>query len=287
MNHGRYRPMHTELDTRMKEKEVFSQLKLGEDRYTVVRCDGRAFHTFVEDAFLRRPFDERFAKAMAYGASMMMEELRGVFAYTQSDEVSILLSKKAALYDGRAEKLASVGASIMAVNFNIAFRDLWKPPAMRPDEPTWVPPNHPPPAYFDGRTVVLDDPQDVAEYFRWRQLDARRNAVNSQVYWMLREEGKSPKAAHSIMVNKSSEELISLLPRDYDGAPLAGGPVWAVNGIGVRREVVRRTGHNPITNEDVEVERRRIVTNWQQGDVVPTVLKAIEEEEQALSKETK
>ena len=44
-------------------------------------------------------------------------------------------------------------------------------------------------ACFDCRVSQLPNAENVIDYFRWRQEDANRNALNGHCYWTLRRDG--------------------------------------------------------------------------------------------------
>jgi tRNA(His) 5'-end guanylyltransferase len=50
-------------------------------------------------------------------------------------------------------------------------------------------------ACFDSRIWLGKDEAQVADYFRWRQSDAERCALNGWCYWLLRQQGHSYQAA--------------------------------------------------------------------------------------------
>ncbi|MFY0581846.1 hypothetical protein ACN28S_53015 [Cystobacter fuscus] len=47
------------------------------------------------------------------------------------------------------------------------------------------------PAVFDSRVWLGVNEDAVLDYFRWRQADATRCALNGWCYWTLRKEGQS------------------------------------------------------------------------------------------------
>lgn len=151
------------LGDRMKDYERETKMFLPKKSYTIVRLDGRSFHTWTKG--LKRPYDERMMRAMATSTERLCEEISGVvFAYTQSDEISLLLSdnRKAesqAFFGGNIQKITSVAASIVTGHFNKHF----------PDRPL---------AVFDARAFTLPSKEEVSNYFRWRQIDAEKNAIS-------------------------------------------------------------------------------------------------------------
>ena len=197
--------MNDKLGTRMKDQyENRTRYFLPRRTYTVIRLDGKAFHTYTKG--LNRPFDKELIADMDAAIAATMSQLQGaVFAYTQSDEVSILLTDlenetTSAWFDGNIQKMVSVSASIMTAEFN-KFR--WqrfinkKSTNLLGIENTT--------AYFDCRTFTIPDRVEVMNYFRWRQQDCIRNSVSmvAQSNFSHKElHGKSQSDMHEMLHNK-------------------------------------------------------------------------------------
>jgi tRNA(His) guanylyltransferase len=82
---------NTDLGNRMKRHELASFGLLPRRTYTIIRVDGRAFHSYLRDD--EKPFDMDFIEAMQKTAAAMCREMAGtVLAYGQSDEISFLLT---------------------------------------------------------------------------------------------------------------------------------------------------------------------------------------------------
>jgi tRNA(His) 5'-end guanylyltransferase len=161
----------TALGDRMKRYEHACRHVLPRRTYTIIRVDGKAFHTLLQHA--ARPFDEFFMECMAQAASAMCEQLAGCqFAYLQSDEISFLLTDFAAhetepWMGGVIQKMASVAGAMATDEFagpRSGSGGLWACGGA--------------PALFDARAFTIPDPVEVANYFIWRQRDAVRNSVS-------------------------------------------------------------------------------------------------------------
>lgn len=152
----------TALGDRMKRYEAATRHVLPRRTYTILRIDGRAFHSYLRGA--EKPFDEEFMADMDAVAEALCAEISGsVFAYTQSDEISILVTDFATIqtqpwFDGVVAKLLSVSASLATAVLN----------ERRPGKR----------ALFDARVFTIADPVEVANYFLWRQRDAVRNSIS-------------------------------------------------------------------------------------------------------------
>lgn len=202
--------MKDELGRRIKrDYENAFRISLPRRAYLVVRVDGRAFHTFAAD--LERPYDRKLARALDAAAVSLCQEMTGCrFAFGQSDEFSFLLtdfeSANAPLwFDGDLQKIVSVSASVFTAFFNQSFG------GSRP-------------ASFDSRTMVIARPEEVADYFLWRQLDASANSLNMLA---------SSHYTHDDLLGKTASEKHDLLH--------AAGKNWALEDTEFKRgRVVRR-----------------------------------------------
>lgn len=159
------------LGDRMKRYERPYEFVLPRRTYTVVRVDGRAFHTFLRHA--DRPFDHDVVVAMRTTACRLASKLAGcVLAYTQSDEISLVLQDFAEVgtepwFGGSVQKIASVAASTVTAIFTTEYDKSFE---RRGDEdyPT-----------FDARVFTIADPVEVANYLLWRQRDCVKNSVGA------------------------------------------------------------------------------------------------------------
>ena len=167
------------LGDRMKGYEVAARTVLPRRMPVIIRCDGKAFHTYT--AACKRPFDERLSGVMVHTAKELCKQIQGAqLAYTQSDEISILVHgyKKFASeswFDNQTQKMASVAAGIASATFTAHSWRIWR------DVPTPIETDlnaieRIKPAVFDARVFIVPE-SDVCNYFLWRQQDATRNSV--------------------------------------------------------------------------------------------------------------
>lgn len=126
----------------------------------IMRLDGKSFHTFTRD--MERPFDDKFIKNMASLTEYICSNIQGaVFAYTQSDEISILIHNykkldSQAWFGNEVQKMTSISAGLASAWFTGEYGRT---------------------AIFDSRVFVLPE-SEVVNYFIWRQQDATRNSIN-------------------------------------------------------------------------------------------------------------
>ena len=150
------------LGDRMKAQyEDRTRFMLPRRTYTIIRLDGKAFHTFT--ASMVKPFFDELHAALVAAARSLCAEAQGCqFGYVQSDEASFLLTDFAeigtqAWCDGNIQKICSVDSSIFTEEFSRWRRG----------------------ARFDARVFTIPDPVEVENYFIWRQKDAERNSINA------------------------------------------------------------------------------------------------------------
>lgn len=182
----------TQLGDRMKENyEKRSRNFLTRRTPVIMRLDGKAFHTVTKG--MDRPFDETLNKLMRQTTIKLCEEIQGAkAAYTQSDEISILITDydkftTSAWFDYSMQKMCSVAASIATAEFNEGFRVVY------PKKKN---------AYFDCRVFNIPK-EEVNNYFIWRQKDFERNSIQlcGQAYF-------SHKELHKKSCNQIREKLL-------------------------------------------------------------------------------
>lgn len=225
---------HSPLDQRMKTLEYFGQIRLLPETWAVVRADGRGFSRLTEQGF-QKPFDLRFHGAMVAAARAMLEELSGLYTYTESDEISLLLPRDSSFFSGRLEKLVSVAAGIASATFTHHIGA---------------------PAHFDARVWVGPSDEAVLDYFRWRQADALRCSLNGWCYWTLRQAGQSARQVSAALERRTFEEKRELLERH--GVQLDALPGWQRQGVGLYPETYLKRGFDPRAGAEVFATRRRV-----------------------------
>jgi len=175
------------LGDRMKRYEATTQLVLPRRTYTILRVDGRAFHSWTKG--LEKPYDTEFMSFMDMAALALCEQIAGAqFAYVQSDEISVLAVDFLNIdtepwFDGNVQKWVSVGASIATAEFNVyvasayfgRMYDMEHDPEAAKDYSKIA--KKAPDAVFDARVYTIPDLIEVENYFVWRQQDAERNSV--------------------------------------------------------------------------------------------------------------
>jgi tRNA(His) 5'-end guanylyltransferase len=165
------------LGDRMKVYEAAFRPALPRRLPVIIRVDGRAFHTFTRGLFVR-PFDDKLRHAMADIAKFLCEEISGAkFAYTQSDEVSVLVTSDDKLetqpwFGNDLCKLVSLSAALATWKFREwveMFASCYQDAG---DQQKYLSRQ----SVFDGRAFLVPH-DDVCNYFVWRQRDWERNSV--------------------------------------------------------------------------------------------------------------
>lgn len=223
-----------EFEARMRERECFHALKMLPGAWPVIRVDGKGFSKFTE-AHYEKPFDERFSRCMVATAEALLTALGGVYAYTESDEISVLLPREWNLYDREVEKAVSISAGLASAMFT--------------KESGLV-------AAFDARIWLGAGDAVVVDYFRWRQTDAARCALNGWAYWTLRKAGRSVRAATKELHAKSVADKNELL--FAHGVNFNDTPPWQRRGVGLYWEAYEKVGFDPVRRYEVRAVRRRV-----------------------------
>ena len=126
------------LGDRMKGYENIARNYLTRRVPTIIRVDGKAFHTFTRG--MEKPFDRILMTTMQNTMKYLCENIQGcVFGYTQSDEITLVLTDYATIttdawFGYNIQKMCSVSASMATLAFSNAYAaELWKnfPEAMR------------------------------------------------------------------------------------------------------------------------------------------------------------
>lgn len=231
----------TALGDRMKRYEATYRHVLPKRTYTILRLDGRAFHTYLRGAV--KPYDETFMTDMDAVTAALCAEVSGAkLAYTQSDEISILITDFATpdtepWFGGVTAKILSVSASFATAVLN----------ERRPGKR----------ALFDARAFTLSDAVEVANYFIWRQRDAVRNSIT-----MAAQAKYSPKQLHGVKSGRMQEMLFvdhGINWNDYPGGCKRG------------RVAIKQEGDREVVYEFGGRERRTVATrSWWEVDAAPT-----------------
>ncbi len=222
----------------MKERELYADLRVFPP--FAVRIDGRGFRRALDALGFKKPYDERFAHAMADSAESLFRDsgMNPLLAFTFSDEVSFFFYDIP--YNSRIEKIDSVIPGYFSSALTIDL-DLENPVA------------------FDSRVILLGK-EDIYRYLLWRQAETWRNHVSSYGYYTLLKSGMNENEAAERLKNMKASDVHELVFR-Y-GINLAETPVWQRCGILIYRETYEKTGYDPIKKVEVKAQRTKIIQEW-------------------------
>lgn len=136
--------------------------KVCKNKYILVMLDGRSFSKFVKNTF-QLPFDDTFIRLMNDTAAYVAKSVQGVrFAYTQSDEVSLLITafgeNEELFFGGRLVKMLSIIPGLATAYFNKHL------------------PEDFPLVQFDAKVWEVPTQNDAFAWFLYRQNDCVRNS---------------------------------------------------------------------------------------------------------------
>jgi tRNA(His) guanylyltransferase len=184
--------MKDELGERIKTfYEDRFRYKLPRRAYTIMRIDGKAFHTYTRG--LDRPFDDGLINDMNDTAVHLCKNIMGAkMAYVQSDEISILISDfdtqdTQAWFDYNVQKMTSIASSLATSEFNrLRMIRKFANNSVDPQEHGETAYDmsisdiiNMKPANFDARVFQIPSRIEVYNMFLWRQQDATRNSISS------------------------------------------------------------------------------------------------------------
>lgn len=175
----------------MKDLEGRTRYMLPRRCYTLIRIDGKSFHTYTKG--LKKPFDMDLIEDMQKTTLKLCKETGAKIGYVQSDEISLVLTDfkengTQSWFDNNLQKVCSVTASIATAEFNLARFS-----RNGLSEKT---------AHFDTRVWTVSDPWDVYNTFLWRQKDASKNSIQMVARSL---------ASHKECTNKNEKMLQELI----------------------------------------------------------------------------
>jgi len=230
-----------ELDKKMRVYETAHDHRVMPGIYMVARIDGRCFTTLTKEKHqFEAPYDIKFRDLMVETVKHLMKcGFKVIYGYTQSDEISLLLDLNENSFERKERKLNSILAGEASAMFSLLLGDM---------------------GVFDCRICQLPSKKDVVDYFRWRNEDANRNALNAHCYWSLRKQGDSPKVADGKLSRLSVAEKNEFLFQQ--GTNFNDIPNWQKRGMGVYWESYEKDSINPLTNESVKATRNRLKVDF-------------------------
>lgn len=200
------------LKDRMNYYRSLTDYRIMPNCYTLVMLDGRSFSKLIKNIY-NRPFDDDFIRIMNMTAEYLCKNIQGaLFAYVQSDEISILLSNESdTFFGGRLNKMLPVIASMASGKFNqLKTIDALKNMISDSDIESITEDgiikaiNDAKLVEFDCKVWNVSTFNDVFSWFLYRQNDCIRNSKQQSAQTYL---------PHSMLLNKSTDEQIELLKK--------------------------------------------------------------------------
>jgi tRNA(His) 5'-end guanylyltransferase len=197
-----------DLGTRMKAFEACYDVRVPARTYVIIRLDGKGFSKYTK--MFDKPFDDKLSNVMDVATVELCKYLNPKFAYTQSDEISLVFTdieniESELVFDGKVQKLCSISASKVTAAFNKTMLRILASFKYNKDELFQkITTGHLPEidAVFDSRVFIIPDFREVSNYFIWRQQDCTRNSVSMAA---------SANFSHKSLEGKSSEEKQEML----------------------------------------------------------------------------
>lgn len=229
-----------DLDNKMRIYETANDRSVLPEMYMVARIDGRGFTRLTKETHpFEAPFDVRFRDYMIETVKHLMNcGFNVVYGYTQSDEISLLFDFAENAFSRKTRKYNSILAGEASAKFSTLLGSV---------------------GAFDCRISELPNENRVVDYFRWRNEDAHRNALNAHCYWRLRQDNLSRTEAAGRIEGMSIAAKNELLFK-Y-GINFNELPSWQKRGTGIYWKNTEREGFNPKKNESVNVSRRELFTD--------------------------
>lgn len=233
-------------ENKMRIYEDINDPRIIPGMFVVARIDGRNFSTLTRQTLNLKPYDANMTEAMTDTLKHLMNMgFITVFGYSQSDEMSILLSPlHPEVFGGKIRKINSIMAGEASALFSRRMG------------------LH---ATFDCRTIQLPNIELVKDYFNWRVSDAENNCLSMWCWYILKtKEGLSTEQAQREMNKKDyiwkQDKLMehginfNELPANMKRGHLA---IW----ISYFKKAM-----NPLTNKEVTVIRNKLhMTTTPQG----------------------
>ena len=226
-----------ELDKKMRVFETAHDLCVMPGIYIVARIDGRCFTSLTKEKHqFEAPYDSKFRDMMVETVKHLMQcGFKIVYGYTQSDEISLLFDVDDHSFGRKERKLNSILAAEASAKFSLELGDI---------------------GAFDSRICQLPSADLVVDYFRWRNEDAHRNALNAHCYWVARKQGKSAEQATAQFKGISSADKNEYLFQN--GINFNDLPNWQKRGIAIYWKNYEKDAVNSKTGEPVKAIRKRL-----------------------------
>lgn len=195
--------MHVDdLAARMRAHETAGDRCVAAGMYMVARLDGRGFSRLASRPEVDPPLDPRVRDVMIATADHLMRcGFEIAYAYTQSDEISLLFRRDDGARAPTLRRVLSVLVGEASAKATLLLGEL---------------------ASFDCRISEIARADEVVDHFRWRQAEATREALAAHARFALRAAGASAAEAADQLEGLGLDEQEALRGRlgvDFDRLP--------------------------------------------------------------------
>lgn len=261
-----------DLGDRMKAYEQCYDIRVPARGYVIIRLDGKGFSKYTK--MFEKPFDGKLSHVMDAATIELCKYLNPKFAYTQSDEISLMFTdieniESELIFDGKVQKLCSISASKVTTAFNKTMlkilalykynKDELYERILSGDLPQID-------AVFDSRVFIIPDFREVSNYFIWRQQDCTRNSISmaaSANFSHKSLEGKSSAEKQEMLFTEKGINWNDYLPKYKRGTVIKKQPVFVE---GQNGEAVQRNKWVPDYNTPVFTQEKEYLYN-----LIPTI----------------
>ena len=267
------------LNDRMKSYEKAYKYLLTPRSYVILRLDGKNFSKYTKN--LVKPFDIDLSDAMNKTAMALCDEFNAKFAYTQSDEISILLTDIGNLdaqpmFGGSLQKLCSLSAAVATAKFNEVRNKQFLMNMIEADKEMVADAiskdfvgdivDFPKQALFDCRVFIVPSATEAINHMVWRNRDCVRNSISMAAQSVY---------SHKELQGKNSDEQQEMLFKK--GINWSKYPPKFKDGLLVIKEeyeksiedlTMARLPSNPV----VHIKRKRLVTTEYSLDLIKSLI---------------
>lgn len=259
----------TRLGDALKVAESPTVDKIPGEKWISLRCDGTGFSKLTKRLF-GKGYSDEFASIMQACALKLMDKFIGKFAYTHSDELTVLIpptsvvrgERQVHMYNGRVMKLCSLAASNVTSTFvSMLTAKLSRTDGIDKGVETALQFN----PSFDCRVGMYDTRSEALSLILWRSYDCGVNSAQDAVHKSGVSGSKNIEklGTDSKLVWLKDNDLLPLKPHQRDGT------YWT-------KRKIRQCGRNQKTGEAVKFLRSRaeqiegnVLISFKAGALVP------------------
>jgi tRNA(His) 5'-end guanylyltransferase len=201
--------------------------------FSIIRLDGRDFHTITEDMSFERPFNLEFALSLVKaGKAVFRNKIRPLFAYLVSDEINFIYSEEVILghLDKNLDKIShSLSGQVSKIFCNVIG---YLPRRKMP--------------FFDWNAFRTDR-SGMLLYLTERQEWAYLNFLRGYAFWIKISSGLTSMQARESLQGLDSPALRDLI--NSSCIDLEELPLWQHRGILIRQ----KRGSTPFEREPSDI----------------------------------